>query len=499
MKFFPRKTACLAAAFCIAFQSAVFAASSTSSLSSVRFHSGSQHDRIVFDWSEIPSYDVRVTDDGKCIKVTFQGLPEKQWKKESFSGKLVEKVTYEKKHEKLLVKVFLRHPLRYKVETIAESSKVYIDVLASSTISLLHMPETTAPPKPERRKEDIGTGSQPKPGPTRDFTEIELAPGLKKTIYSRWNSDGPVQAFFIEADKSRYRLKPALDNGQVIGRESVSSISAEQNAIAAVNASYFDWGGDILGLLKIDGTIAGTTYINRTAMGIKKDGSVIFGYPHYNGTVTLNRTSWPVGGVDAERGKDSLVIYNHLYGPSTGTNEYGLEFVVKHGKITAIQTGNTRIPRDGIVVSVHGAAMDAFRGARVGDPVSIQEDLGSGWNDVEQIIGAGPRLVENGKVRVTVAAEEFPGDIRYGRAPRSAFGVTKDGNYVLAVVDGRQSQSHGCTLTEWAELLLQYGCVNAMNFDGGGSSALVINGELQNSPSDGSERAVGSALVLVRK
>lgn len=494
MKFFPRRSSCLALIFSMAFQTAVWAAP-TASLSGVRFHSGSQHDRIVFDWSTIPGYQVKTSDDNKCIMVTFQGKPAKEWKKSSFSDDLVKSVRYEEKNGRLTVKIFLKRPMKFNVEKLQNPSRVFIDVLRNGAGTA---PKTEVQQKASERRKSV-KADEGKPGPTPDFTEIQLAPGLKKTIYSRWNSDGPVEAFFIEADKSRYRLKPALDKNQVVGRESVSRISDEQNAVAAVNASYFSASGEILGMLKIDGTVAGTTYLNRTAMGIMQDGSVIFGYPNYSGLVTLDQQSWPVGGVDAERGADSLVLYNHWYGPTTRTNEYGLEFVVKEGRVVDIQTGNTRIPKDGIVVSVHGKVMDAFRGVRVGDKAEILEDLGGEWNQAQQILGAGPRLLANGRVNVTVAAEQFPSDIRYGRAPRSAFGVMENGNYVLAVVDGRQSSSHGCTLNEWAELLKQYGCVDAMNFDGGGSSALVIGGELQNSPSDGSERNVASALVLVDK
>ena len=100
---------------------------------------------------------------------------------------------------------------------------------------------------------------------------------------------------------------------------------------------------------------------------------------------------------------------------------------------------------------------------------------------------------------MTASEEEFPSDIRVGRAPRTAVGVTKDGRYLLAVVDGRQSHSVGLTLTDWARLLVKFGAQDAINLDGGGSTDLVVNGEVQNSPSDGQERAVGDALVLVPK
>ena len=166
-----------------------------------------------------------------------------------------------------------------------------------------------------------------------------------------------------------------------------------------------------------------------------------------------------------------------------------------------INTNDSPIPTDGYVVSVHGSSMDAFSsaGTRLGDPTALIEILGEPWDHAVQILGAGPRLVADGSVYVTAGEEEFPGDIRYGRAPRSAVGVTKTGRIIFAVVDGRQAHSHGLTLTEFAQLLVQFGVQNAINLDGGGSSALYAGGAVLNSPSDGTERAVGSALILQKK
>jgi hypothetical protein len=77
------------------------------------------------------------------------------------------------------------------------------------------------------------------------------------------------------------------------------------------------------------------------------------------------------------------------------------------------------------------------------------------------------------------------------RPPRTALGVKPDGHtLVLVVVDGRQDgYSEGMTTYELAELMLELGCVDALNLDGGGSSAMVVRdtaGTLRivNSPSD---------------
>ena len=127
------------------------------------------------------------------------------------------------------------------------------------------------------------------------------------------------------------------------------------------------------------------------------------------------------------------------------------------------------------------------------------DDYGN-FDDAIHIVGAGPRLVMGGQVYVTADEESFPNNISVGRAPRAAFGVTMYGDYIFAVVDGRQAHSRGCTLQEWADILVnQFGAVDAINLDGGGSAELIVKGNIVNSPSDGKERPVASALMIVPK
>lgn len=85
------------------------------------------------------------------------------------------------------------------------------------------------------------------------------------------------------------------------------------------------------------------------------------------------------------------------------------------------------------------------------------------------------------------------------RPPRTVIGSTADNKVILFVCDGRQSISDGATLIELAQVLKGIGCVNALNLDGGGSSAIIAGGSLLNKPSDGTERAVPSVVAFVKK
>ena len=69
-----------------------------------------------------------------------------------------------------------------------------------------------------------------------------------------------------------------------------------------------------------------------------------------------------------------------------------------------------------------------------------------------------------------------------GRNPRTAIGYTQNNNVVLLTADGREGASIGLTLMELASLMKEFGCINAMNLDGGGSTVMYVGGEVVNKP-----------------
>ena len=331
---------------------------------------------------------------------------------------------------------------------------------------------------------------------------VEEVEGLEFLMY---HQEG-VMAFAIIADHEKYQLRPVLAKGIVPGRATVSQMNSP-DAIATINASYFGVSGVLYGNTKIDGVTAGTTYFIRSAMGINADGSTIFGRQVYRGVLQFNGEEVVINGVNCERNANSVVVYNGWNGATTRTNDSGVELIVQGGVVENIfwGKGNNYIPPDGYVISAHGTAAEIFKTVYVGDAITFDEDYinvehGADFNEAIHILGAGPTLVKEGEIYVTADAEQFPADIRVGRAPRSAVGVTKYGDYIFAVVDGRQAHSKGCTLTEWARILKNnFGAVEAINLDGGGSTELFFKGSLINSPSDGHERLIGDALTILRK
>ena len=119
--------------------------------------------------------------------------------------------------------------------------------------------------------------------------------------------------------------------------------------------------------------------------------------------------------------------------------------------------------------------------------------------NIEEAVGGGAFLIKDGKICVSAGS-----NYANNRASRTCVGITEDGQVVLMVLDGRQLPfSAGGSSIEIAQIMLEAGCVKAINLDGGGSTTFVAKQEGQddisvvNRPSDGYERKVSSSLMIV--
>ena len=115
---------------------------------------------------------------------------------------------------------------------------------------------------------------------------------------------------------------------------------------------------------------------------------------------------------------------------------------------------------------------------------------------VRDALGTGPMLLMDGEMRVTSDEEVFFGTSIPEVHPRTAAGITAEGDLIVMVVDGRQEASRGVSLEELASLMHDVGAVDALNLDGGGSSTMVVQGVRLNLPTGYEvEREVMSALA----
>ena len=464
-----KRTLLIFLAFMLLMLQAALAAAPSAAVQNVRYSNTAEKLRIVLDMDQLPAYSAQLFSNPASLLVDLGNTQNRSKVDQlTFDDAVVANFTLTTVNGNLQAAVKLNAAAPYRVFTLTNPNRVVID---------------------------IDKGSQK--------IEKKIASGV---VYSSWSeslSAGKAKVHVLKIDpKQGYTIKPVLSNDAIDGLETVSAIADRYGAAAAVNASYFAPDGEIIGLLKINGEIVSIPELPRTALGILPDGSMLMDSVSYSGSVELpNGAKVNLDGVNCERGPNGLIIYNHYFDKSTGTNAFGNEYVIKNGIVQAayVNQGDTAIEDGTVVLSGHGQAAAALSVLKVGDKVTIRQTLGDGWDKTVYVVGAGPDLVKDGAVSVTAADEQFLPDIAVGRAPRTALGLTSDGKIILAVIDGRQSSSIGMTLNELAQFMVRQGAVRAMNFDGGGSSEMVAGGKVMNSPSDGSERRIGSALIVVEK
>ena len=130
------------------------------------------------------------------------------------------------------------------------------------------------------------------------------------------------------------------------------------------------------------------------------------------------------------------------------------------------------------------------------------------WEDVEDALAAGHVLIRDGEVTQIVQNERFASDREVNHAarrhPRTAVCMTADSTVVLTTVDGRHEEAEGLTLEELSRLLHVFGCHEALNLDGGGSTTMwtlkygVVNHPSDNEQFDAEGQRLLKTAVVVR-
>lgn len=232
-------------------------------------------------------------------------------------------------------------------------------------------------------------------------------------------------------------------------------------------------------------------------------------------TISYPSATQKADGVNRPRNADELIIYTPQYSADTATDADGVEVLVEVSQPTQIcplpgktmgtvrgirrNQGSTPIPFDHVVLSASGSAAATLLanvavGAKVGisQLVSLKETPEFNWQDTYSSISGGRLVVANG------AAVDNSEDAVYRyRHPRTAVAYNKT-HVFLIVCDGRSKASIGMSSSELAGFIIsELGGTEALMLDGGGSSTMVVKGEVVNVPSDGPERPVGNGLLMV--
>ncbi len=225
--------------------------------------------------------------------------------------------------------------------------------------------------------------------------------------------------------------------------------------------------------------------------------------------------------LNTKRPAAGVGVFTPQFGPQTPPQGTGVELLVEmtepagivpqprgaEGYIRQIrlEQGETPIPFDHIVISARGSSAKLIReNTWVGQRISVSQELMHlerdcrksnpwDWSRTFASIGGSFYFLTDGEI------DEYSDNAgAVIRNPRTM--VCFNDDYIFfAVVDGRQSgYSVGMTADEMGQFCRdELGADWGINQDGGGSSAMWVNGQLVNRPSDGAERPVANGLMMM--
>lgn len=368
---------------------------------------------------------------------------------------------------------------------------------------------------------------------------VRLAPGL--TWWRVRDARGPWNSYVVRIDlrAANLSLMAVHAKDSLTGRERPSSIAqrytdSTTRVRVAVNADFFELGSGASennqvtngewwkGLMLTESPY--DTYDNVHAqVAVTRDGRAAVERYVLDGRAVVRGTPVPVLSVNAlpTGPYEGTALYTARFGATTPrgfaskdtarrASELALRAIDARGDTlryvvveAAVPRSGSAIPANGAVLAAYGDRVPSWQRAQPGDTVPVllttRPRLPDGRSPA-LLLGGWPRLLEQG-VNVAREAAIREGTISRNaeaRHPRTAVGVSRDRRTMwLYVVDGRSTTSVGMTTTELADALRALGAWDALNFDGGGSTTLVVDGQVINAPSDATgERAVGNMLLV---
>lgn len=338
------------------------------------------------------------------------------------------------------------------------------------------------------------------------------------------DSVGKQNEYYVEYTPNSEAVPVVINGSSIWGTRNIKQ--AEQymadnglRPLVGINADYFSFKTGIpMGYTVADGEIISKEYGGQDAVGFRSDGTGFIKWLDVKTTLSDGTNSIEIMYINkwCQAGFDPVYLLTDKFGDTSKTESECI-FVIcspKEGRLhigetmqvtvedVFIYNGSIEIP-DGKMVFLmdRGGQSDLYdflSRCYAGQELTItNEALGDDgtWSTAENAVSSvGGRLVSNGTAN---------SDFEAGAAPRTAVGIKADGNIIFYTIDGRQTgHSYGAQLKTLAQRMVELGCVDAINLDGGGSTTISAwfpgNSitSIVNSPSDGYLRSVANFIFL---
>lgn len=326
-----------------------------------------------------------------------------------------------------------------------------------------------------------------------NVSKLTLAPGV---VLKRHRGALNINILDVDLKSSALDVKPVLASESFNRLDEVRDQAAKVKAIAAVNANYFKKDGTPLGTLIVDGEWMAGPLFDRISMGFTARGDVFIDNPRLHGILETSNPSVPniwINNINQPRRHGAhVILYTRRWGGSVRLPYMGtLVAVDAGGKVIDKSLQFMTVPYNGYVLS--DSRKSEIAKLQVGDVVNLSwHPKPDRWNNVVHAISGGPCLIRHGNLFVNLQGEHFRKNWTSSTIhARTAAGITKDKRLIMVTVEGKH------TLWEVAKLLKELGCVDAMNLDGGGSTTMVVNGDILTRNRNSTQRRVAATLAVL--
>ena len=367
-------------------------------------------------------------------------------------------------------------PLRFDVFPLSDPARLVVDLKAEPAAQLTRSESSDA--ALDLREQLLSRLSGTRTG------ERDLGGGVTLRSFGTPTLAGRSQVDLVEIAPGRGRF--AVQGGATL--QTPAELTG--GALVGLNASYFDpASGRNIGLLKERGVLESLPSRNRAAVGFGF-GRPLIGRPQGKLNLIVDGAFQTRLSLKDER----VTLYTAAgtgAGAVVGSPRQGAVVVSATGRVLENKVGPRRVPPGGFVLSYLPevrplALVDA--GATFSYSLETKPNV---WRFVPEAVEAGPLLIENSRSAFRPGLEAFDTRDRESninrRTTRAALGVRTDGTVLLLVATN-------LTAGELVPLLLDLRAESALQLDSGGSSTLVVRGEVINRPV-GLQRKVATVIT----
>lgn len=345
-----------------------------------------------------------------------------------------------------------------------------------------------------------------------------VAPGVRHTLYQR---PGPCGIHVLEVDLREPTVQIESFRLQRLVRTTTQASANERegkHVVAAINADFFSFQtGWPLGIQVMRGKLIHAAPTSRSHLAFDRKNKPLIEQFSFQGWISTKQGDrFPIDRVNEPRAQNRLTLYtaewDTLLAVSSGD-------VILHARLvgTTWRIGDTlkvvamslqsEPPSQlgyhdvALLITDLETKLKLQPKLRLRDTLALYLGSHPRFTGIQEVVGGAGRLLREGIFDSTaiIKSERLASNFLTTRHPRTFVGFDRDTTKLFfCTVDGRQELSIGMSFQEMADFLLSIGAWNAINLDGGGSTTMVVEGQIVNSPSDRTgERPVANTLQVI--